>query len=193
MLTLTPEQIRHMERKMAKDGEELKRDFAQPDREERARASFKRSLARYENLYGKLDDAQRRKLAESLAASPFDADRWLAERERRNRDLIAMLQNVSTSGRAAGPAQARAQAEAAVRALAERVLRSPRPEYRAYQERLTQENCALAATMHNTMSGAQREYARDKLRGWENDVRLILAGGNGNNGAFENNGNGSSR
>jgi hypothetical protein len=99
MLTLTPEQIRHMERKLAKDGTELRRDFAQPDRSERAKASFKRTLERYENLYGKLDDAQRAKLAELLAASPFDADRWLAERERRNRDLIAMLTTVSTAGR----------------------------------------------------------------------------------------------
>jgi Family of unknown function (DUF6279) len=57
MVSLTPEQIRHMERKMAKDGEELKADFAQLDKSERAKGSFKRTLERYENLYGKLDDA----------------------------------------------------------------------------------------------------------------------------------------
>jgi hypothetical protein len=192
MLTLTPEQIRHMERKLAKDGAELKRDFAQPDRSERAKASFRRTLERYENLYGKLDEAQRAKLAELLAASPFDADRWLAERERRNSDLIAMLTSVSSAGRDADAARAQAQAQAAVRALAERLLRSPRPEYRAYQARLTQENCALASAMHNLTTPAQRQHARNKLKGWEDDVRLIAAGGTpAINGSA--NGNGSSR
>jgi Family of unknown function (DUF6279) len=180
LLSLSPEQIRHMERKLAKDGDELKGDFAQPDRNERTRASFKRTLERYENLYGKLDEAQRTKLAQLLAASPFDAERWLAERERRNRDLLALLTTVSATGRDGDAAKAQRQAQAAVRVLAERALRSPRPEYRAYQERLAQENCALASAMHNITTPAQRQYARNKLKSWEDDLRLIVAGGNGN-------------
>jgi hypothetical protein len=173
LVSLAPSQIRHMERQLAKDGEELERDFAQPDAAERARASLKRTQGRYETLYGKLDDSQRAKLAELLAASPFDAGRWLAEREARNRDLVATI--ASVAGR---PADA-AQAQAAVKLLAERALRSPRPDYRAYQERLAQANCALAATMHNVMTPAQREHARAKLKGWEDDVRLLAADGNG--------------
>ena len=45
--------------------------------------------------------------------------------------------------------------------------------------------------MHNATTPAQRQYARDKLKGWEDDVRLIaaVAGSNGNGAA----GNGSSR
>jgi Family of unknown function (DUF6279) len=185
MVSLTPEQIRHLERKMAKDGDELKQDFAQADKAERAKVSFKRTLERYENLYGKLDDTQRAKLAQLLAASPFDADRWLAERERRNADLLALLAKVSAEGKGNDSAAAQQQAQAAVRMIAERALRSPRPDYRAYQQRLTQENCALAAAMHNVTTPAQRQYARSKLKSWEEDVRLIAAGGNG-----DNNGNG---
>ena len=190
MVSLTPEQIRHMERKMAKDGDELKKDFAQTDKTERAKAAFKRTLERYENLYGKLDDRQRTKLAELLAASPFDADRWLAERDRRNADLLALLTRVSAQGQNADSAAAQAQAQAAVRMISERALRSPRPDYRAYQQRLTQENCALAAAMHNVTTTAQRQYARNKLKGWEDDVRLIVADGNG---AGSSNFNGSNR
>lgn len=188
MVSLTPEQIRHMERKMAKDGEELKQDFAQTDTAERGKASFTRTLERYENLYGRLDDAQRARLAQLLSASPFDADRWLAERERRNRDLLALLSTVSTAGKGADSAAAQAQAQAAVRVIAERALRSPRPEYRAYQQRLTQENCALAAAMHNATTPAQRQYARNKLKGWEDDVRLIAAEPAGNGNGAGNNG-----
>jgi hypothetical protein len=179
MLSLTPDQIRHVERKLAKDGDELRHDFAQPDPAERAAASFKRALARYENLYGRLDEAQRAKLQQGLAASSFDADRWLAERERRNRDLIAMLTTVAAAGRHDDAAKAQAQAQAAVRVLAERALRSPRADYRAYQERLAQDNCTLASAMHNAATPAQRQYARDKLKAWEDDVRLIVTGNGG--------------
>jgi hypothetical protein len=183
LLTMTPEQLRFLERKLAKNGEDLRNDFAQPDRAERAKAAFKRTLERYENLYGKLDDAQRARLAQLLAASPFDADRWLAERERRNRDLMNTLQAVSTSSRTLDAAAAQVQAQGAVRLLAERALHSPRAEYRAYAERLSQDNCALASAMHNIATPEQRQFARDKLKGWEEDARVLAKGGNGGNGS----------
>jgi FtsZ-binding cell division protein ZapB len=170
IVSLTPEQLRHMQAKLAKDGAELKRDFAQTDRTEREQRSFKRALERFENLYGRLDEAQRTRLAKELAASPFDADRWLAERERRVADTMRMLASASTSG---DPAQA----QAAVRVLVERSLRSPRSDYREYQEKLAQDNCALAATMHNLTTPAQRRVARDKLKGWEDDLRALMGSG----------------
>jgi hypothetical protein len=170
VLTLTPEQLKHMERQLAKNGDSMRKDYAQPDRDERAAASFKRTLERYENFYGKLDDAQRKRLAELLVASPFDPDRWLAERERRNRELIAALSGVAATARSA---DAERQARAAVRLLIERVQRSPRADYRAYKERLALDNCALASAMHATATPAQRRHARDKLKGWEEDMRLL--------------------
>lgn len=197
MTSLTPAQIRHAERKLAKNGEELRKDFAQPDRAERAEAAFKRTLERYENLYGTLDEAQRARLAQLLAASSFDADRWLAERERRNRELLASLTSVASApgnARDVDAAKAQAQAQAAARQMAERALRSPRAEYRDYSQRLIKDNCALASAMHNATTPAQRQYARAKLKGWEDDLRQIVAGNgnatinnapnNGNNGVW---------
>jgi Family of unknown function (DUF6279) len=174
--TLTPAQVRHIERQLAKKGEEMRADFAHPDRAERAQASFKRTLERYENLYGRLDEAQRAKLGQMLAASTFDPERWLAERERRNRDLVATLNSVVNASNVDAGVRRR-QAESAVRLLAERAQRSPRADYRAYQERLSLDNCALAAVMHNSMSAAQRQQARAKLKGWEDDVRWIANNG----------------
>jgi hypothetical protein len=171
LVTIKPEQLQHMERQLAKNADELREDFAQPDREARAQASFKRTLERYETFYGRLDDAQRTRLAQLLAASPFDADRWLAERQRRNADMMRTLADARASGDLA-------QAQAAVRVLVERALRSPRADYRAYQERLAQDNCALAATMHNLATTEQRMHARRKLRGWEEDLRILAAEAN---------------
>lgn len=171
LVSLTPEQLRHMQARLAKGGAELKRDFAQADRAERQQRSFKRALERFESFYGRFDDTQRARLAKELAASPFDADRWLAERERRMADMVRTLGAASTSGDLA-------QAQAAVRVLVERSLRSPRSDYREYQDRLAQDNCALAATMHNLTTPAQRQFARGKLKGWEDDLRALIGPGN---------------
>ena len=60
--------------------------------------------------------------------------------------------------------------------LAGRLTRSPRADYDAYRQRLLQENCAVAAAMHNAMSPVQRQAARAKLKGWEDDLRALAGG-----------------
>ena len=179
--TLTPEQLQHIERRMAKGEEEWRVDVLQPDLAERRAASLRRSQDRFEMLYGRLDAAQRERLSALLATSSFDPARWLAERRLRNRDMLQILANVGAVGRNGGErAAALQQAQAAARALFERATHSPRPDYRAYQQRLLQENCALAASMHNAMTIAQRQNARARLKGWEDDLRVLITAGPGN-------------
>jgi hypothetical protein len=64
---------------------------------------------------------------------------------------------------------------AALRALAARTERSPQAEYRAYQVKLAEYNCGLAAQIHNATTAAQRQKARDTLKGWEEDLRSLVA------------------
>ena len=187
MLTLTPEQLQHIERRFAKGTEETRADFLQGDPAERKAAALKRTVARFENLYGRLGETQRERLAGLLARSSFDAERWLAERYLRQRELLQTLAAVSSTGRSGGDrAAAVQQAQAAARLLIERTTRSPRANYRAYQQRLVQDNCALVATMHNAMSAAQRQAARAKLKGWEDDLRSLVAAGSSGGGAATN-------
>ena len=104
-----------------------------------------------------------------MKASPFDPQAWADERQRRQRDTLATLRRLLAE---------RADADrivAALRALAERAERSPDPGYRAYQQRLLDYNCALAARLHNAMSPAQRQAARERLKGWEDDLRALAA------------------
>ncbi len=177
ILTLTPEQIQHVERRMAKGEARMQADFLQADPAARRAASFERALDRFEMLYGSLDAGQRERLSALLSKSTFDPVRWLAERRLRNRETLQVLTTVSTAGRSGGDrAAAWQQAQAAARVLVERTTRSPRADYRAYQQGLVQDNCTLAASMHNAMSPAQRQAARAKLKGWEDDLRVLAAG-----------------
>ena len=170
---LAEPQFRHLETRFAKGIDEMRGDYLQPDSVVRLREAVKRTLVRAETLYGTLADAQRRALAEGVAASPFNPELWLAERQRRQRDTVQTLR------RLVAERADRDQRIAALRVLVRRSERSPDPEYRAYQQRLREYNCAFASQIHNAATPAQRLHARDVLKGWEDDLRSLRAAGVG--------------
>ena len=162
-------QFRHLEQKYAKLVDEMRADFLQADAAERQRESVKRAVERAERVYGSVDEAQLRVVTAGVLASPFTPELWLAERQRRQRDTLQVLRRLVTER------SDRDQRMAALRALVQRTERSPNPEYRAYQLKLRDYNCALAAQIHNATTPAQRQKARDSLKGWEDDLKSLTA------------------
>lgn len=167
--TLTEAQFRHLEQRYAKGNDEMRRDFLQTDAAKRHEAAMRRTLDRVEMLYGRVDKAQLQVIEDGIKASPFSPDRWLAERQRRQRDTLQTLRLLVTER------ADRDRIVAALRALAERTERSPDAGYRAYQEQLRNYNCAFAARVHAAMTPAQRLTARDTLQAWEDDLRSLRA------------------
>ncbi len=156
-----------IERRYAKGNDEFRRDFLQPHAEERLAASIKRIVKRVENIYGSIDEAQHRLIVAGIEASPFDPEAWLAERQRRQHETLLTLRRLAAE---------QAETEhviAALRGLIERVQRSNDRDYRAYQVKLTEYNCAFIATVHNSTTPIQRQHAHDKLKGWETDLRKL--------------------
>jgi hypothetical protein len=169
-VTLEPAQLRHIEQRHAKNNAEFRKDYLQDATSERQAAMLKRTLDRAETLYGRLDAAQRNRLARGLAASPFDPEAWYVERQARQQDLMQTLRRLSATAPAPDPQAARV----ALRGLAERVAASPRPAYRAYQQRLAEHNCALTAELHNSTTPAQRQAAHQRIEGWQKDLRSLV-------------------
>lgn len=167
--SLTPDQLVTMEKKYAKGNQKYVEEFMETAPPQRLKTSVKRAVRHAENLYGDLSDAQIEVLAKGVAASPFQAELSLAERKARQHETLAVLRQVLAE-RPAAP-----QVEARVRMLVGQVQQSPRPAYRAYQERLTQHHCAVVAQLHTTTTPAQRLRAVEKLKGWEGDFRALAA------------------
>ncbi|HSW04990.1 DUF6279 family lipoprotein [Aquabacterium sp.] len=163
-----PAQIDHLAKRYARNNEETQRDFLQADLAERREATLKRTVERAETIYGALDEGQRALLAAGLEVSPFDPQRWLAERRARQQDILRTLRQLLAEHADAGTAQA------ALRAFAAQAARSPRAEYRHYQLRLIEANCALTAQLHNSTRSAQRQHAVDKLKGWAEDAKALM-------------------
>jgi uncharacterized coiled-coil protein SlyX len=169
--TLTPAQLERLEQRYAKGNAEYRKDYFQPRADERLKASVERTVDRLESFYGKLDTSQRAMVAAGAAASPADPEARFAEREGRQRDVLRTLSQLVAER--AG----REQALPALRQLARRLQASPPADAaaQAKAQQVTQYNCDLGARLHNTMSAAQREHARAKLAGWEEDLRALAA------------------
>lgn len=162
-------QIASLEKKLAKNTADYRKDYLQPDPEGRRKAALKRSVDRAETFYGKLDDSQRVILEAAVAASPFDATLSLAERERRQRELLAALRQWLAEK------ADRAQVAAGIRQLAQRAETSPNPTYRAYAARLTEYSCRVSSELHNSTTPKQREALRKQLKEWEETLQSLAA------------------
>lgn len=167
--TLTPAQIQHVERRYARNNDEFRRDFLDKDPARRLERSVERAVERAEFFYGTLDEGQRALVARWVAASPFDAEAWNAERVQRQQEALQLLR------RLANPPAERDTALAALRAYMAHLWRSPREPYRRYQEKLEAYNCSFAASVHNSTTPSQRQAAAAKFKGWEVDLRALAA------------------
>jgi hypothetical protein len=171
VMSMTPEQVEQLGRHHQKRSAERREEFAQPDLRKRHEAAVKRAVERFERFYGRLDDAQRAEIAQAVASSPFDAPRWLAEREAREQEMRQTLMRLQAPGVSAD------EAVVAVRAMVQRMLVSPDEAYREHQRRVVQFQCSLAARVHNATTPAQREAAARRFKGWEEDFRALAAAG----------------
>lgn len=159
-------QIEHVQRKLANSNDKFRDEYLQQDAAERLAASIERATQRAEMLYGPLDARQRQMLAGAVAESPFDAQLWLGEHLAMQAEMLQTLRDVQ------GSAPQAVQARLGV--LEVRWLNPP-SGYAAYQQRLNAYNCEVASRLHNSTSQAQRRHARERLTGWEEDLRVLAA------------------
>ena len=163
-LTVTPEQLKHLERKYARNNREFEKEWLRPPPAERRDKRVKLIAERLETVYGTVTDVQRTAIRELFEAAPFPAAQVLAERKRRQQDTLAVLQRLTTQQISLGDARTD------IRGLLERFSESPDPAYRTYQASFVQDGCRLVAVVHNAATPAQREHAVKRFRGWQRDL-----------------------
>lgn len=166
---ITPEQLRHMAQRYERNSREFRKDWVDASPSERRERQFKQILERMEDAYGRLDDAQRTVLRQRVEASRFDPTQVLSEMQRRHADTLQTLRELRGSN--LPPAEARLK----VKALIDRGQLPPDPGARRYREQVTEDNCALVATVHNATSPTQRQSAVRRLRAYQRDLAELSA------------------
>lgn len=174
-LSMTPAQQKHLQREQAESREKFEKEFLRGSPEQRLERRLDKTADRFENLYGRLSNAQREQLRRDLQLSPFDAEKALQERQRQQvemRQHIAALQAAypSVAGfTSPGPALESS------RQVMNRLLQSPTPGYAAYNESVVRHGCEMFARLHNSTTPEQRAHAVRVLKDYETDLR-VLAG-----------------
>lgn len=173
-LSLTPGQLAHLQKSQAKSNDEFEKDFLRGSTEKLLDKRLDKAMDRLEKLYGRLNANQRERLRQDLQLSPFDAQKTQQERLRRQADLRQSINVLQTTHPGAnGPTAPPAAVEASRQYMA-RLLHSPAPGYKAYNDRLMQQNCETFANLHNSTSAQQRKHAQAVLRDYEEDLRVLV-------------------
>ncbi len=165
--TLGMAQIAHLEQRYAKKNAEFRETTIDVSVDDRRKARRKRALESAERLYGKLGAVQLKVLDANLASSPFDAAASLADRERRQRDIVLTMR------RWVAEKPDRGVLLASIRQLVERNERPADAAQRATLQRAVEHNCLATAELHNSTTHAQRQAARAQLKQWEVDLRAL--------------------
>lgn len=168
-LQLTDTQIRNLEQKHADSNVDWKKEWLAPTPEQLREQRFKRHVSHAQRFYGALEEPQKAVLRAAVAQSSFDPQRNYAERLRRQRDLLQVLQKVAQDRNNTE------QARALLRGYMARFSASPDVAYQRYAQTQVEEGCDAFARMHNTMTVGQRLKAVQSLKGYEQDFWLLAA------------------
>lgn len=166
-LSLGPSQTDALAARYARVNDEYRREWLQPSREAQLTRRFDTQRKRYEDFYGRLDDAQRAQLRTALAHSAFDAALTDAERRRRQAQILQLLR-----GWQQAPVS-ESTARAALASYLDRIAQAPPGPWRAQQQLLWQEGCATFSALHALTTPAQRLRAIERLQGYANDVAAL--------------------
>ncbi len=166
-LTLRPEQIERLRRRLADADDEYREKFLAENPKARAEARADRVVKRAETFLGRLDSAQLRELRMLAAAMPAREDDWLAERQRRQNGLVALLRTLSTER----PGQREATRLAREYLLS--MWTSQNERRRARLEAAIGESDALSADTLAKATPAQRAHLVKLVRGYADDFRAL--------------------
>lgn len=172
-LTLTPAQIDQLERKLVDANIKARKESSQEVRQA-LDARAKKYAERTEFWLGKVSDQQVRLVRASLASRPVDSLYWIEARERRTKDLVAMLRRIQ--------AERPSEADAALwfRAFFRELARPSNADHRARAEAFRRDNAQLIAQLVNSASPEQRAHLDRKLSGFEAEfVQLAQRGSSG--------------
>lgn len=164
-MALGPRQLSHMARHWESKNEEWEKEWLQGSDSERLQRRLDKTLERYRSFYGDLNPTQVSQIKAQLAQSPWTAEWGRQDRQRRQQDLLSVLQRISQ------PGVTTAQAELQLWGVWQRWLQPPEAAQRAVMQSLAQRTCENLAQLHNTTTPEQRQQVTRRLRAYERDVR----------------------
>ncbi len=159
-LTLKPEQLDRMRRRMDDLNKENRAKYFQSDLKERGSERLKRSVDRYQDFFGDLSTAQIQLIQSHLDQIPMTDESWYVERLARQRTFAQLLERI----RKEQPPK-----ELAARWLRDYMINASNPSdpsRQAYFDRAIKMGDDMTTKLFASLTPQQRQVFAKKLDGW---------------------------
>jgi len=161
---LTAEQVAHLEERFGEDNRKFARENMRSSEKDRRQLRFRRTRERLEDWVGRLSEEQLERVRRFADGSPLFDELRLRERQRLQRELLAMARAREAGKRLAGMA-------AGWRAARD-------PAYAAASDAFRDQYFAFLQDLDKTLSGEQRSHLVGRLRGYAEDFDALAKGRN---------------
>jgi hypothetical protein len=166
-LRLTPDNIRKLQSRFVEDDEKWSDENLAGDLEKRQKARYEKTLERVEEWYGRFSKEQRAEIRKLSDARPLDNGILLAERQRREQDLITLLNRIERDK------PPRDTVITMMKAYEDHFEQSPDPDRRAFVDSLHRTTDEMNAAIQNLATTRQRARAVAKLQEWIDDFHSL--------------------
>ena len=165
--TLSPEQVAHFEAELKRDNERFAEDYVEVSPDKLRKRRFEKTVANVEEWVGTLSDAQRAQIRTLSFAVPLTGAPRLADRERRQGELIAILRDNRTAPTLAPALEAWLLAWDEGRT----------PEYDALAVETRRRTVSMLLELDRMLTPAQRSRAQSKAYQYAGEFRALARAG----------------
>jgi hypothetical protein len=168
-MMLTPEQMARLQRKLAKDNSKARRELVQLAGRESVDDRVRKYTERANYWFGELSREQVELLRAAVLQNPGSATWWVEERERRQRELLVVLQRIQSER----PSDEIATAW--LRTYFAGLQQPAEPDRRDRMAEFRLANAELIAQLINASTPEQKAHLSRRLAGFAQDFAALAA------------------
>jgi hypothetical protein len=169
-LALQLEQIAHLEKKFASNNEKYRKEHLRGDIEDRQRQRFAKVMKQAEYWFGNFSTRQEAQIRAASDARPLDNERWMAERVRRQQELIRLLKKIQSEQ------PPRETVAAMLREYAQTSFSNfTYEQHKAFFDDSREGMMQMIAKIANIATPEQRAHAMKRMQKWIDDSRALAA------------------
>jgi hypothetical protein len=169
-LSLQPQQIAHLEKKFVSNNESYRKDYLRGSLEDRQLFRYKKVMKQAEYWFGNFSAQQEAQIRAASDARPLNNDVWMAERVRRQQELLRILRKIQAE---------RPSKETTAALLREYIERSfdnfTYAENKAFFDGSRDGMAQMTAVIVNVATPAQKAHALKRVQNWVDDCQALAA------------------
>ncbi|WP_343733412.1 DUF6279 family lipoprotein [Duganella sp.] len=166
--SLQPDQIATLERKFAANNAEFRKKNMKGDREAQQKFRYQKSMEQFELWFGNFTAEQEAQIRKASDARPLDNEIWLEERQRRQKNILAVARKVQQEK--LGKEATMALIHTLIKEGFDRLEQSER---KAFFDAAEAGNIQLILTVIQIATPAQKAHAHKRMQGWIEDFNNL--------------------